>query len=80
MKNFWISFFITLISLPSFTQSAQDKAKMENERQAIQKELKEIQSVYNQVKGKKKEGQSPLLITETAMLFDRRRRNFFLYY
>jgi len=40
-----------------------DKSKLENERKAIQQELKEIQSVYNKVKGQKKEtiGQLSLL-------------------
>ncbi len=40
-----------------------DKSKLENERKALQKELKEIQGVYNQVKGQKKEtiGQLSLL-------------------
>lgn len=32
-----------------------DKSKMENERDAIKKELSEIQKVYNQVKGQRKE-------------------------
>ena len=31
-----------------------DKAKLENERKAIQKEISEIQGVYNQVKGQKR--------------------------
>mgnify|MGYP002778967519 FL=1 len=40
-----------------------DKAKLENERKAIQKEISEIQGVYNQVKGQKREtiGQLNLL-------------------
>ncbi len=40
-----------------------DKSKLENERKALQQELKEIQSVYNKVKGEKKEtiGQLSLL-------------------
>src|SRR5687768_5060689 len=64
MKKFWIFFLGSLISLQILAQSAQDKAKMENERQAIQKELKEIQSVYNQVKGKRKESIGQLNLLE----------------
>jgi septal ring factor EnvC (AmiA/AmiB activator) len=64
MKIFWTFLIGTFISLQSFTQSAQDKAKMESERQAIQKELKEIQSVYNQVKGKRKESIGQLNLLE----------------
>lgn len=52
----------TLLMLSAAAQGV-DKSKMENERKAIQRELKEIQSVYNQVKGQKKEtiGQLNLL-------------------
>ncbi|HVG17063.1 MAG TPA: peptidoglycan DD-metalloendopeptidase family protein [Chitinophagaceae bacterium] len=64
MKNFLIFLLGSFISLQSFAQSAQDKAKMESERQAIQKELKEIQSVYNQVKGKRKESIGQLNLLE----------------
>lgn len=63
MKKFLFALLILSMSATSIAQTAQDKAKMERERQAIQQELKEIQSVYNQVKGQKKEtiGQVSLL-------------------
>lgn len=63
MKKLLILSFVVFTAIHGFTQSPQDKAKMERERQAIQQELKEIQSVYNQVKGQKKEtiGQVSLL-------------------
>lgn len=52
----------TLLMLAASAQGV-DKSKMENERKALQRELKEIQTVYNQVKGQKKEtiGQLNLL-------------------
>jgi len=63
MKKFLIAFLLLSLFTAGFSQTGQDKAKMEKERQAIQQELKEIQSVYNQVKGQKKEtiGQVSLL-------------------
>ncbi|HVE61442.1 MAG TPA: peptidoglycan DD-metalloendopeptidase family protein [Chitinophagaceae bacterium] len=63
MKKISILFFNLFFGLVVFAQSDADKARMENERKALQKELKEIQGVYNQVKGKKKEtiGQLNLL-------------------
>lgn len=63
MKKLLIVLVMLSISAAGFSQAGQDKAKMERERQAIQQELKEIQSVYNQVKGQKKEtiGQVSLL-------------------
>ncbi|MCU7548407.1 peptidoglycan DD-metalloendopeptidase family protein [Chitinophagaceae bacterium LB-8] len=53
--------------LLSFGQVAQDKAKMERERQAIQKELSEIQSVYEKVKGQKKETIGQLTLLQRKM-------------
>ena len=63
MKKTGITFFTFFFALIVFAQSDADKARMENERKALQKELKEIQGVYSQVKGKKKEtiGQLNLL-------------------
>ncbi|MDQ3681985.1 MAG: peptidoglycan DD-metalloendopeptidase family protein [Bacteroidota bacterium] len=63
MKKTVIIFFTFFFALTVLAQSDADKARMENERKALQKELKEIQGVYNQVKGKKKEtiGQLNLL-------------------
>lgn len=62
MKRTALLSLFTLLILFAAAQGV-DKSKMENERKAIQKELKEIQSVYNQVKGQKKEtiGQLNLL-------------------
>ncbi|MGI8598070.1 MAG: murein hydrolase activator EnvC family protein [Chitinophagaceae bacterium] len=48
MKKTTILLFIFLASIGVF---AQDRDKMERDRAALQKELKEIQSVYNKVKG-----------------------------
>jgi murein hydrolase activator len=48
MKKTAILVFILFASVVVF---AQDRDKMERERAALQKELKEIQSVYNKVKG-----------------------------
>ncbi|HZF65615.1 MAG TPA: peptidoglycan DD-metalloendopeptidase family protein [Chitinophagaceae bacterium] len=72
MKNLLLTILAVLSLSTSIGQSAQDKLKMERERQAIQQELKEIQSVYNQVKGQKKEtiGQVNLL-QRKMMLQDR---------
>jgi septal ring factor EnvC (AmiA/AmiB activator) len=72
MKNLLLTILAVVSLSTSIAQSAQDKLKMERERQAIQQELKEIQSVYNQVKGQKKEtiGQVNLL-QRKMMLQDR---------
>ncbi len=51
MKKLLI-FFICFITATGL--SAQDKDKLERERQQLQKELKEIQSEYNRLKGKTK--------------------------
>ncbi len=51
MKKLLI-FFICFITVTGL--SAQDKDKLERERQQLQKELKEIQSEYNRLKGKTK--------------------------
>ena len=69
MKQFFIAFLFFLAAGTAGAQTAQDKAKMERERQAIQNELKEIQGVYNQVKGQKKEtlGQLTLLQRKMAL-------------
>ena len=69
MKQFFFFLFLLLAAGSAGAQTAQDKAKMERERQAIQSELKEIQSVYNKVKGEKKEtlGQLTLLQRKMAL-------------
>jgi septal ring factor EnvC (AmiA/AmiB activator) len=47
-----IILFVCLLSLQALF--AQDKAKMERERQQLQKELREIQENYNKIKGQQK--------------------------
>jgi septal ring factor EnvC (AmiA/AmiB activator) len=69
MKKILVAILLFLSSVAGFAQTAEDKAKMERERQAIQQEIKEIQSVYNKVKGQKKEslGQLNLLQKKLAL-------------
>ncbi len=69
MKKNLVAILLVLSSIAGFAQTAEDKAKMERERQAIQQEIKEIQSVYNKVKGQKKEslGQLNLLQKKLAL-------------
>ena len=69
MKKTVFAFLVLLGSLAGFSQSVEDKAKMERERQAIQQEIKEIQSVYSKVKSKQKEsiGQLSLLQKKLAL-------------
>ena len=69
MKKIVFAFLILLGSIAGFSQSVEDKAKMERERQAIQQEIKEIQSVYSKVKSKQKEsiGQLSLLQKKLAL-------------
>ncbi len=63
MKKTTFLLLLLFITLLSVAQQPVDKAKLENERKALQQELKEIQSVYSKVKGQKKEtiGQLNLL-------------------
>jgi septal ring factor EnvC (AmiA/AmiB activator) len=69
MKKIFIALLLFATSIAGFAQQAEDKAKMERERQAIQQEIKEIQSVYSKVKGQKKEsiGQLNLLQRKLAL-------------
>jgi murein hydrolase activator len=69
MKKTVIALLLFITCLTGFAQSTEDKAKMERERQAIQQEIKEIQSVYSKVKGQKKEsiGQLNLLQRKLAL-------------
>jgi murein hydrolase activator len=69
MKKTVIALLLFITSLTGFAQLTEDKAKMERERQAIQQEIKEIQSVYSKVKGQKKEsiGQLNLLQRKLAL-------------
>ena len=69
MKKILVAAILFLSSVNGFAQLTEDKAKMERERQAIQQEIKEIQSVYSKVKGQKKEtiGQLSLLQKKLAL-------------
>jgi septal ring factor EnvC (AmiA/AmiB activator) len=51
----------------AFAQPAQDKAKLEKERQDIQREIQEIQSNYNKVRGLKKESLAKLGILQRKL-------------
>jgi murein hydrolase activator len=53
MKKTTILILNLFFGIAAFAQV--DKSKMENERNSIKKELSEIQKVYNQVKGQRKE-------------------------
>jgi Ni/Co efflux regulator RcnB len=44
MKKLLIAILLLFSSIAGFAQSVQDKAKMERERQAIQEEIRQIQS------------------------------------
>ena len=68
MKKLLLLLFFTFPTFLLWAQT-QDKVKLEQERQAIQKEIKEIQGVYNTVKGKTKEtlGQLNLLQKKLAL-------------
>lgn len=68
MKRILTVLILLFAFVAGFAQN-QDKAKMEKERQAIQQELQEIQSVYSKVKGQKKEtiGQLTLLQKKMAV-------------
>lgn len=69
MKLILLLFAVFYSSTGLFAQSAQDKSRMEMERQAIQDEIRQIQGVYNKVKGQKKEtlGQLTLLQKKLAL-------------
>jgi septal ring factor EnvC (AmiA/AmiB activator) len=59
--------FLLLSVLTMAASHAQDKAKMERERQQIQRELKEIQANYNKVKGQQKATIGQLTILQNKM-------------
>lgn len=69
MKHITLFIYLLLAGLPVFAQTAQDKARLEQERQAIQDEIRQIQGVYNKVKGEKREtlGQLSLLQKKLAL-------------
>jgi septal ring factor EnvC (AmiA/AmiB activator) len=65
MKKALILTLSLLIGVFAFAQV--DKSKLENERKSLQRELNEIQSVYNQVKGQKKETIGQLTLLQKRM-------------
>lgn len=67
MKKTAIVILHLFFGLAAFAQV--DKSKMENERNAIKKELSEIQKVYNEVRGQRKEtiGQLNLIQKKVAL-------------
>ena len=67
MKKTTILILNIFFGIAAFAQV--DKSKMENERNAIKKELSEIQKVYNEVKGQRKEtiGQLNLIQKKVAL-------------
>jgi murein hydrolase activator len=67
MKKLLIIITCFFIVLSGFGQLANEKAKLEKERQDIQDEIREIQSNYNKVKGLKKESLSKLAILQRKL-------------
>jgi septal ring factor EnvC (AmiA/AmiB activator) len=55
-----LCFFWLALACPLLAQPPADKSAMVKEREEIQKELKEIQQVYESVKGQKKQTLSQL--------------------
>lgn len=67
MKKLLITIICFLTVLTGFGQLANEKAKLERERQDIQNEIREIQSNYNKVKGLKKESLAKLAILQRKL-------------
>lgn len=67
MKKLLIIIICFLTVLSGFGQLANEKAKLEKERQNIQDEIREIQSNYNKVKGLKKESLAKLAILQRKL-------------
>ncbi len=59
--------FAAIFFFYCFRATAQDRAKMEQERKAIQSEIQEIQTVYKKVKGEKKETLAQLNLLQKKM-------------
>src|SRR5688572_12796206 len=72
MKQLLVLLTLLITTGAVWAQTAQDKAKMEQERQAIRKELQEIQGVYNKVKGQKKETIGQLNLLQKKMYLQNR--------
>lgn len=67
MKKLLILFICFLSIGQAFAQPTQDKARLEKERSDIQREIQEIQSNYNKVKGLKKESLAKLAILQKKL-------------
>jgi len=68
-KNIFLPFVI-LIACTGFVagqNTGQDKMQLENERQVIQRELKEIQGLYNNIKGQTKKSLTQLNVLKRKM-------------
>jgi septal ring factor EnvC (AmiA/AmiB activator) len=72
MKKLLILLFCTLSVSFIMAQPAQEKAKLEKERDEIQREIQEIQSNYNKVKGLKKESLAKLSILQRSLQLQNR--------
>lgn len=68
-KTFSLLAALTIIFIAAIAQPGQDRSQLEKERQSIQQELKEIQSMYNKVKGQTKQslGQLNVLNRKIAL-------------
>lgn len=67
MKNLLFLFICFLSVQLVMGQSAQEKARLEKEREEIQQEIAEIQSNYNKVRGLKKESLAKLTILQRKL-------------
>jgi murein hydrolase activator len=72
MKKLTILLFNLVLGLSLLAQQPVDRSKMENERKAIQKELQEIQGVYNKVKGQRRETIGQLNLLQKKMSLQNR--------
>src|SRR6476620_2215444 len=67
MKKLLIAFICLLSVSAVFAQTAEEKARLEKERQDIQREIQEIQQNYNKVNGLKKESLDKLGILQRKL-------------
>ncbi len=61
----FVCFFSTMFLLNA--QQTQDKLQLEKERQSIQKDIKDIENIYNQVKGQTRETLSQLSLLQKKL-------------
>src|SRR5215212_3212190 len=67
MKKLLILLICMITLQRAYAQPAQEKARLEKERQEIQAEIREIQSNYNKVRGLKKESLAKLGILQRKL-------------